>query len=178
VNESLPEAFRHSVDTNSIIAYGHSLGGATAAGAAYADSRILGGMDIDGSLYGPVVSAGLDKPFILAGRHAGEAGDSPPWTAFYENLRGPKMMAVVNGTTHYSYVDVRLLLTTQDIPDDMIPLVEELAGTVDGARLEAIVQGILAGFAALTLRGEADTLLSINETFPEVIVRREDLFVE
>src|SRR3954447_4626682 len=43
-------------------AVGHSMGGAASAGAMLADRRIAAGVDMDGSLFGPVVRRGLDEP--------------------------------------------------------------------------------------------------------------------
>ena len=43
--------------------FGHSLGGATAAQLMHDDRRVRAGIDLDGTLYGPVTTAGLDRPF-------------------------------------------------------------------------------------------------------------------
>ncbi|RFU30527.1 hypothetical protein B7463_g5820, partial [Scytalidium lignicola] len=48
-------------DVPRVAMYGHSLGGAAAASAAYHDHRIVGAVDLDGSLFGSVVSDGLPK---------------------------------------------------------------------------------------------------------------------
>jgi predicted dienelactone hydrolase len=45
--------------------FGHSLGGATAAQAMFEDRRIDAGINLDGTPSGPVVNAGLDRPFML-----------------------------------------------------------------------------------------------------------------
>jgi len=50
--------------------FGHSLGGATAAAAMLDDQRIKAGVNLDGTLFGPVVNAGLDRPFMLVGADA------------------------------------------------------------------------------------------------------------
>ena len=45
--------------------FGHSMGGATAAATMRLDRRLAAGVDLDGTLYGPVVGAGLPRPFLL-----------------------------------------------------------------------------------------------------------------
>ena len=50
--------------------FGHSLGGATAAAAMLEDQRIKAGVNLDGTLFGPVVNAGLDRPFMLVAAQA------------------------------------------------------------------------------------------------------------
>ena len=42
---------------SSVAMFGHSLGGATAAAAMLEDQRITAGVNLDGSLVGPVVNA-------------------------------------------------------------------------------------------------------------------------
>jgi hypothetical protein len=49
---------------------GHSLGGAAAIPAMLADSRILAGIDMDGSLHVPVPDPGLSRPFLLLGKQS------------------------------------------------------------------------------------------------------------
>lgn len=53
------------VDTARIGAIGHSVGGAAAALALATDGRIKAGMNLDGTLYGPVVKTGVTKPFFI-----------------------------------------------------------------------------------------------------------------
>jgi alpha-beta hydrolase superfamily lysophospholipase len=51
------------LDRRRIGAFGHSIGGATAAQAMLEDRRIRAGADLDGALFGPVTETGLDRPF-------------------------------------------------------------------------------------------------------------------
>ena len=69
-HRNLPAGLRGAMRMSSLGMFGHSLGGATAAAAMLEDQRIAAGVNLDGSLVGPVVDAGLDRPF-LAGRGPG-----------------------------------------------------------------------------------------------------------
>ncbi|WP_020645887.1 hypothetical protein [Amycolatopsis balhimycina] len=45
--------------------FGWSIGGATAAAVMHGDPRVAAGVDMDGTFHGPVVTDGLDRPFLL-----------------------------------------------------------------------------------------------------------------
>jgi predicted dienelactone hydrolase len=56
-------------DPNSVAMFGHSLGGATAAAAMVNETRIKGGLNLDGAILNcsDVLELGLDRPFLLFG---------------------------------------------------------------------------------------------------------------
>src|ERR1700722_13224437 len=58
------------IDPSLIRMAGHSLGGAAAIPAMLADSRILAGIDMDGSLHVPVPDPGLSRPFLFPGKQS------------------------------------------------------------------------------------------------------------
>src|SRR5205823_1974481 len=55
--------FKGRLDMTRVGVFGHSLGGATAAQFCGQDSRCRAGIDVDGSLHGVVIQAGIHKPF-------------------------------------------------------------------------------------------------------------------
>lgn len=69
--------------------FGHSFGGATTAAAMHADPRIKAGINLDGSLYGPVTTVGLDQPYLLITAEGREpelwAGCGPAYAAGTSN---------------------------------------------------------------------------------------------
>ena len=76
----LPAGLSGALNLSEVGMFGHSLGGATAASAMSADSRIKAGINLDGTMFGPVVTAGLDRPFMLLS-HDGKTRDTDPsWT--------------------------------------------------------------------------------------------------
>ncbi|POR37731.1 Platelet-activating factor acetylhydrolase [Tolypocladium paradoxum] len=175
VLRKLTDGYPGQVDLNKFALYGHSLGGATAATATLSDSRILGGMNLDGHHYGPVVQKGLDRPFVLVGVPGHDAMPGSNWPELYDNLRGAKMDLAVANTTHLSFLDGPLLLTTIDIPDKLKPGLDAVLGTIEGHRLEDIMLGVLSGFLNLVFRGRAGGLRNIAKDFCEVTVVKSHL---
>src|SRR5437867_5666217 len=57
--------FTGRLDMARVGVFGHSLGGAAAAQFCHDDSRCKAGIDVDGSLHGSVVQAGIHKPFMF-----------------------------------------------------------------------------------------------------------------
>lgn len=65
VVSNLISGFSKALNVNKVAMFGHSIGGAATAAAMLKDSRIAGGVAMDGALFGPVVQKGLDRPFML-----------------------------------------------------------------------------------------------------------------
>ncbi len=72
--DSLFQNLPARIDFNHVIAMGHSLGGAAGAQLLPLDKRVLGGINLDGRLFDPVLTSGMKQPFMLLGRenHANE----------------------------------------------------------------------------------------------------------
>ncbi|KAH7147268.1 Alpha/Beta hydrolase protein [Fusarium sp. MPI-SDFR-AT-0072] len=126
-----------AIDGEKIIALGHSLGGASSAEAALSDPRIRGGMNLDGRLFEPVLSKGLNKPFMLLGRPKHSSEDAT-WVEFYKNLKGPKFELAVKGTVHGSFTDYPQLISALDLPEAAKKGAEHLFGSVEGQVLESL----------------------------------------
>jgi hypothetical protein len=145
--------------------------------AASVDSRVLGGLDFDGTIYGSVNDTGLDKPFILAGRPiAQNATDAELYGGFYDRMRGEKMLIGVNGTQHISFCDARLLVSLRDdVPEEMRAVVEAVVGSIDGEKLAGILDELLVSTASFVFGGDASGLCHIEDTNEEVLVLKEEL---
>ncbi|HXL92813.1 MAG TPA: alpha/beta hydrolase [Streptosporangiaceae bacterium] len=89
------------IDPSLIGMAGHSLGGAAAISAMLADSRILAGIDMDGSLHVPVPDAGLSRPFLFLGKQSnytpGSGGSVESWERDWKLLTGWKRWLLVAG---------------------------------------------------------------------------------
>ena len=72
------------LDFRHFVMYGHSLGGATAVAAMSLDQRIVGATNVDGSLWGPVVSHGVQCPVLLFAHQDKNLTTDPSWQEFWK----------------------------------------------------------------------------------------------
>ncbi|MEO8621392.1 MAG: hypothetical protein ABI625_10025 [bacterium] len=100
------------LDLQHIAAIGHSFGGAAAATAMLKDPRITAAANIDGTLYGPVIAARLDRPFLLLESDHVETGHSArniaDNTTLLDNMTGPGWHFEIKRANHYSFTDAPL----------------------------------------------------------------------
>lgn len=169
VRGSLLARFPGSLDFGKIAATGHSLGGATAATITSSDKRVLGGVDIDGELFDPIMTAGLSKPFMLLGRQ-GHAEEDGTWDTFYSHLRGTAAELAINGTMHWSYMDILTLLGALNLPDQIRPVIQEVFGTIDPGDLDRSLTGAMVAFLELLFKGDKTQLKDVHERFPSVSI--------
>jgi predicted dienelactone hydrolase len=157
----LPPGLPGAFDLSHVGMFGHSFGGATTAAAMYADPRIKAGVNLDGGLYGPVTTAGLDQPYLVI--HA-EGIDPELWTGLWPHLRGWHLELHVAGTAHMSFTDLQAL--ERQKPNVLLP---EWIGTIDGPRSVLLQRTYLRAFFDLHLRGRPSQLLTgPSPTWPEV----------
>ncbi|CAH0015724.1 unnamed protein product [Clonostachys rhizophaga] len=168
---SLPAELIGSVDLNKIFAYGHSMGGATAAEVALLDKRVLGGLDFDGRPWATSAKTGSDRPFLIVGSEANDA----LWAPYYERFTGPKMQVTIKGSTHLSFFDLPYLFGVRPLPAEYDEVIKQLGGTIKGTRMQEIEMGYIQGFAELVLNNKTGPLRSLNTTFTEVIVSEDGL---
>ncbi|KAM0421244.1 hypothetical protein ACHAPT_010966 [Fusarium lateritium] len=161
----------HGFNTSKIFVYGHSLGGATSAMVAFNDSRVLGGLDLDGKLYGPVTEGRLEKPFFVVGADSTEYARE-----YFEGVMGTvdaaKMFLTINGSKHMSYSDMPLVFSLLDFT---APGLEASIGTIDGKRIASIVDNILGAVARFLFEGKTRSLCQLEDGIEEVVVVKRDL---
>ncbi len=111
------------LDLSKIGIVGHSMGGTTAALATQEESRILAGVNLDGSTYpgmnGDVRPVPVHKPFLFLAteEHASEDGGAREYMGSESNT----YYVVVNGADHMSFTDAELLssrFSRERKPDD------------------------------------------------------------
>ena len=176
VIDELGRQYPNTINTTAVVALGHSLGGATVAEAALNDSRIKGGINIDGRLFGSMEKPNttLSKPFL---QFASEASSSDPywrWDEEWERLLGWKLELVLGGAAHSTFVDLALIAEVLGIRERLGEEVKQILGTVDGMRgLEVMVEYVSA-FAEFVLKGKNGSLMGSHgdDGFPEVAVKR------
>lgn len=152
-----PESvWRGLLDTGRIGVAGHSLGGAAAAELARLDSRPAAVAVLDGSLFGQVLSSGLDLPVLLCGLAPPDPEDPDVlagWDQLWPLLRGPRRHTTVDGAGHMSATDFDVLagplrLRNTDDPDDVFHF-----GTLSPGRGITLVREVLATFFTEHLMG-------------------------
>ncbi|MFF2523649.1 alpha/beta hydrolase family protein [Streptomyces liangshanensis] len=87
--------------------FGHSLGGATAISALGAGAPFRAVVNLDGTVFGPVVGTGVDRPVLLMG--ADEPEDTS-WQEIRPRLRSWCRTVQIRGTAHRSFTDEQTFL--------------------------------------------------------------------
>ena len=168
------------LNAQKVAMFGHSLGGAATAAAMLNDSRIAGGIAMDGTLYGPVVQEGLDRPFMLmahtnhtrvAGNGTGDADSS--WFDFWANLRGFKLDIILANSLHYTFSDLPIVLETLGIVPNATIANNLQVTDLNGSRALKIVTTYVTAFLDMVLKYKSSSLLQGPvAAFPEVTFER------
>ncbi|KAK3182540.1 hypothetical protein K4F52_006180 [Lecanicillium sp. MT-2017a] len=166
--------YPHSIDFAKVAATGHSLGGATAAAAAAADPRILGGLNMDGEIFNPVLANGLSKPFVQVGG-PGHQDQDESWDEFWRHLRGPAMELALAGTMHGSFPDTLTLLSALNLPEPVREALRQEYGEIDPMDMDTDLNGILTAFLEFLFTADGTALADFHENFPDVTVVRSKL---
>ncbi|MER0242044.1 hypothetical protein AAHZ94_08400 [Streptomyces sp. HSW2009] len=141
--------WRALIDPGRIGVGGHSLGASAAAEFACLDRRSAAVALVDGSLYGDVLTTGLDVPVLLCGLTPPDPDDPhvlAGWERLWPLLRGPRRWTTVPGAGHMSATDFDVLagplgLREPGHPDDLAAF-----GTLSPGRGLAAVRTALAAF--------------------------------
>ncbi|MCB5169081.1 lipase [Streptomyces bambusae] len=163
----LPRGLSRALDLSRTGVFGHSRGGAAAAALLGGDARVRAGINLDGSVHGPVVERGLDRPFLLVDTavHDGLRRDAT-WSALWPNLRGwRRCLRLGAGADHNAFTDL-----VSVGPQLGVPLPLQL-GTVPADRAVAAVRATVRAFFDAQLRGRPDTgrlLMGASTRHPEI----------
>jgi hypothetical protein len=153
-------AFAGRFDLRRVGMFGHSLGGAAAASAMLADSRIRAGVDLDGLLFDPVRTSGLSRPFMLMNAEPGFSAQ-PSYAGFWKRLRGPHYAVDVKGAQHFAFSDllsfVPQLMRTNPTAASAL---RQLVGKVDGLTTLSAERAYIHAFFERSLRAKPQPLLT------------------
>jgi len=161
------------------LAFGHSFGGAATAEAMRTDSRIRGGVNFDGLLYGPVVKSGIpkkkdiDQSFVLFGAQGHNSTEDPDWNSFWSALDKEqvwKRELSLKGGAHGAFWDLNLIADVADVRGRFGQYTEEdLLSKIPGKRVYEIVVAYLDDFFQFALAGKKEGLLKgPSKKYPEV----------
>jgi predicted dienelactone hydrolase len=171
----LPGGLRGALDLNRVGMFGHSEGGSTAAGAMLDDPRIKAGINMDGPLFGPVVTAGLNRPFLLlgsdpSGHESHSRATDPAWASFWNASTGWKRNFQLLGSLHESYSDAEVLFPQTAPVMGLTPTqLAAIIGTINPARAVTVESTYLNAFFDQHLRHHHEHLLDgPSSQFPEM----------
>ena len=165
------------LNVSKVAMFGHSLGGATTAAAMLNDTRIAGGLNMDGALFGPVVQQGLDRPFMFMA-HTGHtrtndsnlADPFNSWFDIWPKLTSFKADIILANSLHYTFSDYPLVFQALGITPTNVTIAEGIHVTnLDGKRASKIVTTYVTAFLDFVLKDKNSTLLyKPSPQFPEV----------
>ena len=179
VSQLIPVSSR-GLNVSKVAMFGHSLGGAATAAAMLNDSRIAGGVAMDGALFGPVVQEGLDRPFMLMAHtnhtRTNDSTVSDPnssWFDIWPKLRGWKLDIILANSGHYTFSDFPIVLKTLGIAPNATTDVNLGLTSLDGSRALEIVTTYVTAFLDMVLKCKSPPLLQGPvAAFPEVTFER------
>lgn len=151
--------------------FGHSLGGTTTTSAMLLDSRICGGMNLDGQIGGQVLENSLARPFVLMGTPEHNLTSDNTWEEFWEHQSGWKRALVLADSRHLSYCDFPVLTELYPaIGDTFTPEdLELLFGSIDALRGNVVQRAYIREFFDSVMRGRSDALFDGPDTrYPEI----------
>jgi hypothetical protein len=170
--------FAGRVDTTRTSYVGHSFGGAASLEACRADTRCAGAVDLDGTQFGPVVSAGLGKPMMLVAsqdscvtgtcrvRSTSDRADQATARRLLAASTGRAWCYQVDGTGHFNFSDYSAYYLAA-------PLRHLLAlGAIDGDRALTITNAYLVAFLDHAVRARPEPLLTGSPPYPQVRAQR------
>ncbi|KAJ5772648.1 hypothetical protein N7520_003177 [Penicillium odoratum] len=165
---SLENSSLLSLDRVTIV--GHSFGGATAAQAILVDNRFVGGINLDGKMYGSVLDKGLSSPFLLFGNANHTQATDSSWATFWSHQRGWKLELQLAQSKHYSFSDFPVLADALSISEEAREVVQaSYTGTIGGLRAKDVVALYIIATLRYFIYGHKSDLLSgPSVTYPDV----------
>lgn len=170
VSRGLFPSMSRGLNVREVGIFGHSLGGATSIAAMVNDSRISGGVNLDGTFFGPAISEGTEQPFLIIGHQGKDRSNDCSWRAMWPRLKGWRLEIGVNGTQHASWTDLPILVDVLGLRSALPPAVIQVLGGISGARISEITRMYLGAFFNKALVGDTSLLLQRpSSSYPEVI---------
>ncbi|MEY9844189.1 dienelactone hydrolase [Streptacidiphilus sp. BW17] len=166
----LPAGLAGDVDMSRIGMFGWSLGGATVATSMQLDPRIVAGADLDGELYGSVVSQNLKRPFLLFGASYHDRVEDGSWATFWAHQTGPRYELKLAGTEHLTFSDYAIMFGQAGAQFGLKPAqIEQDLGTLNLNRAFLIERTYLAAYFDVALHINNNPLMNgPSKSYPEI----------
>jgi pimeloyl-ACP methyl ester carboxylesterase len=158
---------------------GHSFGGASAIASLLSENRLASGVNLDGTVFGPMLDEGAPRPVLFFGSQIPEEHNSTTddaWALFFasQDAKHPDLWSRelnVVGSSHSTYGDYSLIADATGLGGD--EAFEFFFGRVAGDRAMEILTEYVTDFVEFTLLHEDEGLLAgESPEFPEVIFKR------
>lgn len=169
LNTAPGNMFSGHLDLARLGVFGHSFGGATAAQVCHMDARCKAGIDLDGTLFGNVVQAGLAKPFMVIQSRADSCSDAD-CRAFQQEIQAV-LRPVPHDSSYHLGIKGSQHFNFSDYATYSSPLLHVLGalGSIDGVRGLQITRAYVRAFFDMYLNKAPSPLLQgPSGTYPEV----------
>jgi len=177
LNASDPSGkFTRRLDMSRVGVFGHSFGGATAAQFCSQDSRCKAGIDVDGSLHGSVIQAGIHKPFMFLGSERGDFSSDAEVRQILADIQsvydrlpsGGRLRIAIRGANHFTFSDDGALLKSH-IMRGLLRVFGKLG--IDGRRQLAVTAYCVRSFFDAYLKGASVSPPKVaSPLYPEIQV--------
>jgi dienelactone hydrolase len=168
--------FKGRLDMTRVGVFGHSFGGAQAAQFCSLDSRCKAGIDVDGSLHGSVIQAGIHKPFMFLLSGQGDFSSDAEIRqiqadiqSVYDRLPADGRLRIsIRGANHFLFSDDGALLKSHIVLRTLRAF--GVVG-IDGRRQLAVTVYCVHSFFDAHLKGTSVSGLNISSPlYPEIEV--------
>lgn len=125
------------------------------------DNRFVGGINLDGRLWGPVVEKGLSCPFLLFGHTNHTQASESSWAIFWSHLRGWKLELELAQSEHYTFSDFPVLVDALSVSDEVRQFIQAARiGTIGGLRAKDVITSYTIATLQYFVYGHTSELLS------------------
>lgn len=143
---------------------GQSYGGAGAALAMINETRILGGVNLDGIFWSREMDLGVPRPFLLFSSEGHNSSSDASFARFFRAMdtRHPKVWTrelSLKDSVHISYSDYSVIGDITGLRTNE-ELVNQFFGKVTGARVMEVMKAYLGDFVKFALEGKGKGLLA------------------
>ena len=164
LNDQNPQ-FLGSMNLSNVGVYGHSFGGGATAACCNEDPRFKAGLTLDGFFSSNMISDGFSTPFLMMVTEDRYVSDNS-LSAIWENMTHDAYLVGINGSQHYSFTDVGVLLEhlLPRVPAEILGF-----GTINQKRMVNITISIERAFFDVYLKqGSSEELIDLLSYYQEI----------